>query len=383
MTEKRVYDLLRAYTSGTASDEEEMELCQWMASGVDSGVLRKYVRQLVEEQAGEKFTGVDWEEIYRRVLERTRDDTRRSAIHRRWTIMAAAAALVLLIGSWIFLATNRKQDWGGATAEKVSAYQNDIKPGGTRAILQAGNVRIALNATDTSFMLAGNAIRIHGGNIRIGDVKPVLYTLTTPPGGVYSMVLDDGTKIQLNADSRLEYPSVFDDSIRQVTLTGEAYFDVYTDPSRPFIVRTDRQEVRVLGTAFDVDAYPDGGEVTTTLVEGKVMINSPHSRLVLRPGQQTQLNSEGTLILHKEADIDEAIAWKNGYFWFDKADIHKIMRQLERWYDVRVRYSPDLKPHYFGAVIGRGNNISQILHMLEATGSVHFKVEGRMVTVLP
>lgn len=387
MTEDRIYYLLRAYTGRTATIAEEQELFHWVARADQDAVLKDYIRHLMETEAGEKFPDVNWDNLRREILRQARNTKHRrpTLIMRRYKI--AAAIVALLIAGSFYLISNKKQ-YNKNIAHATKFIKNDIKPGGTKAILQAGNSRVILNKEDTSFTLAGNTVQINNGGVKIADKEPVQYTLITPPGGEYRLVLSDGTTVWLNADSKLIYPSVFTGNNRQVALGGEAYFEVKTDASHPFTVKLSpssggegRGEVKVLGTHFNVNAYPDDPDIITTLISGKVQVKSKNNQMILQAGEQTVLNKTGNITLNKAADIEQAIAWKNGYFRFDKADIHTIMKQLARWYDIKVTYENELPAHYFGAIISRDNNISGILNMLEATGEVHFKINGNEVTV--
>jgi ferric-dicitrate binding protein FerR (iron transport regulator) len=239
-----------------------------------------------------------------------------------------------------------------------------------------------LNKKDTSFVLAGNTVNIQAGGVKVAGEKPVQYTLVTPKGGEYSLILEDGTKVWLNADSKLVYPSGFGGGARKVQLTGEAYFEVKTDAEHPFIVHTYRQDIRVLGTEFNVQAYPEENEIVTTLITGKVQVNSKGEKVQLKQGQQAISNKNGILRLQPKADLEQAIAWKEGYFRFDYTDIYEIMRQLSRWYDIKVSYEEGVKHREFLAFINRDNNISEVLGMLEATGAIRFEINGKKITVL-
>lgn len=385
-SEERIYYLLRAYTDRTATKEEEKELFQWAATISDSRLLNVYIEHLIQAHSNERFPNVDWENLYNRIWKIAQEESYPKPIKRtRWyrALAAAAAVAAILIASGIYLLRQKKQQVPASASSVTSQFENDIKPGGTKAILQAGHVQVTLNQKDTSFSLAGNTININSGNVTIANANPVQYTLTTPIGGDYSLTLSDGTKVWLNAGSRLVYPSVFAEGSRMVSLEGEAYFDVKTEVDHPFIVNTARQSIKVLGTEFNVSAYDNDLNVATTLVKGKIEVESAGKRMELNPGEQSQLSETGTLSINPDADIDQAIAWKNGYFRFDKADIHTIMQQLARWYDIKVSYAGNLTENYFGAVISRNNNISGILDMLSATGDVYFRIKGREVFVMP
>lgn len=385
-SEDRFYYLLKAYTDGTATAAEEQELFEWVAGSADGAAIKAHIEQLVSQHENDRFHEVDWDKIYRRIRADMVQEKRPHRVKRVVWLRVAAVMLLLILGGgalYLFSAQKGGESSPAITDKRPAGLKNDIKPGGTRAVLYAGNNSVMLTTTDTNFVLAGNQVRVSNGDVRVAKARPVEYSLIVPRGGTYSIVLADGTKVWLNADSKLVYPSVFKGHYRQVELQGEAYFEVATDADHPFIVKTRNQSVKVLGTAFNVQAYPDEKYVKTTLIEGQVAINSQKGRLQLRPGQQATMNREGILRLNPKVEVDQVIAWKNGYFRFDKADIHAIMRRLARWYDIKVIYSEGLPNQYFGAIISRDNNISKILQMLEATGDIHFRIEGNVVTVIP
>lgn len=382
MSEDRIFYLLKAYTGHTSTEAEEQELFHLVGSADHDAILKEHINHLIQSYKDEKFPGVNWENIYQNIVEGARQCESIAPIrHLRW-YQIAAAGVILLMGMSVLLLHKRQASTINAVATKASVFKNDIRPGTTKAILRAGGVQVTLDKRDTSFTLAGNKVSISSGNVKISNIKPVAYTLITPIGGTYNLILPDGTKVWLNAGSKLIYPSVFNGNAREVALTGEAYFDVKTDGDHPFVVKTDEQNIKVLGTEFNICAYPDEAHVITTLVMGKVQVNTADKQLVLKPGQQVESDQAGQISLNPDADVEQAIAWKNGYFRFDKADIHTIMTQLARWYNIKVTYESKINGHYFGAIMNRNNNISQILNMLSATGEVHFAIDGKDVTVM-
>jgi len=206
--------------------------------------------------------------------------------------------------------------------------------------------------------------------------------ISTPNGGQWQVMLPDGTKVWLNSATTFTYPASFGkQKDRVVQLTGEAYFEVAKDKLHPFIVKTAQEEVAVLGTHFNINSYTDEPSVKTTLAEGRVKISGINGKIkFLIPGQQAVLKN-GDLTVG-EANVEEALAWKNGYFRFNDEDIQSIMRKLSRWYNIDVQYEGDISSEGLNGKISRFKNISQVLKALEATKTVHFKVEGRRVTVL-
>jgi ferric-dicitrate binding protein FerR (iron transport regulator) len=374
---------LRKYLDNEYSEDELEELFGYLREN-DHGAFEEITADLWKSIGEEKKMD---EESARSLIENAINSHKHvnKARYRAipWYKAAAAAVLALVIGGGLFhWAFHGKDQTAVAVKQVAKEYRNDVKPGGVKAILKAGQSQVVLNARDTSFVLAGNVVHIKQGDVKIAESEPVQYTLITPKGGEYSLVLSDGTKVTLNADSKLVYPSVFHGKTRTVQLTGEGYFTVTTDPNHPFIVHTDMQDVRVLGTEFNVQAYPDEKKNVTTLINGKVQVSSGGEELRLEDGQQAISNVQGKLTLNPNADVQQAIAWKEGYFRFYLTDIREIMRQLSRWYDVEVTYEEGVEPREFLAFINRNNNISEVLKMLEETGEIHFQIEGRHVTVM-
>jgi ferric-dicitrate binding protein FerR (iron transport regulator) len=204
--------------------------------------------------------------------------------------------------------------------------------------------------------------------------------LTIPRGGKYNIVLEDGTKVWLNSASSLRFPTAFKGKERRVELTGEGYFEVAKNTAMPFVVSTGNgHEVEVLGTHFNIMSYADESTEKTTLLEGAVRVRKGTGSVVLAPGQQSW-GDRGSLRVIKDADVAEAMAWKNDLFKFSQADMPSIMRQIARWYDVDVTYQEDI-PGHFSGTIPRSADLEKVFHMLELTGSVHFTIKGRQVLV--
>jgi ferric-dicitrate binding protein FerR (iron transport regulator) len=260
-------------------------------------------------------------------------------------------------------------------------------PGSNKAILTLGNGdRISL--TD-----AADGELARQGDTRISKTKDgqLLYepengaaggmvkrnTISTPRGGQYRIDLPDGTRVWLNAASSLAFPASFAGlDERSVELTGEAYFEVAKDAGKPFKVISNAHTVEVLGTHFNINAYNDEPDIKTTLLEGAVRVNGS----MLRPGQQSVL-ANGRLSI-RNAETDMETAWKNGEFIFNGQDFKTVMRTISRWYDVDVVYEYDPKPFRIGGEVSRSRSITEVLKMLEVTGGVKFKLEGRTIKVI-
>jgi ferric-dicitrate binding protein FerR (iron transport regulator) len=205
----------------------------------------------------------------------------------------------------------------------------------------------------------------------------IFNTLTVPAGGQYKVVLPDGTKVWLNASSSLKYPMVFGGAKRKVELTGEGYFEVAKDPMYPFEVSANGSTVQVLGTHFNINAYTDEPVIKCALAEGAIRLNNT---VVLKPGEEGLIGKNGNIEKAK-ADLATTLAWKDGQFNFKQAPIDLLMRQVARWYNAGIIYDAQITDH-FNAEIPRDVPVSKLLHLLEATGSVHFKIENNTITVM-
>ncbi|TCC96538.1 FecR family protein [Pedobacter hiemivivus] len=317
-------------------------------------------------------------------------------VKKVWPKRLIAAAILLISCSAALLFYNNYQ------SRSANFYANDIAPGKNKAILTlADGSKIALDDAAQGEIASQSGIKITkttDGQL-VYEVNPssnatskaaVYNTISTPAGGQYQVKLPDGTNVWLNAMSSLKFPASFAGlEERRVTLIGEGYFEVTKLEQEintrdrktrrvPFFVVTDKQEVEVLGTHFNICAYSDDNMTSTTLLEGSVNIN--HSTL-LKPGEEA-VNS-GNSILVKETDTEEAVAWKNGKFKFSNENIKDLMRKLARWYDVEIIYDGQMTNKDFSGSVPRFAHVSKILDVLQSTNTVHFKVEGRRITVMP
>lgn len=307
-----------------------------------------------------------------------------------WPLAATAACLVLCGSLYLYVGNNRQDK---STASALSKVQ-DLAPGGNKATLTLADGR-TINLSDAN---NGELVKQAGVNIVKAANGQLIYnvlktattsstynTVSTPRGGQYQVVLPDGSRAWLNAASSLRFPSSFKSmKNRKVELSGEAYFEITKDKDHPFIVESKDQVVEVLGTHFNISNYA-GDEISkTTLLEGSVRIaavsSNKNSSSILQPGQQAKISKENIEIANVDAEAD--VAWKNGYFKFTDNRIEDIMRQISRWYNVEVSYEGKASDEVYNGRISRFKNISQVLKMIESAQSVHFKVEGRRITVI-
>ena len=239
-------------------------------------------------------------------------------------------------------------------------------------MIQQGNAQITQQGGQLRYAVLQHKTGAAGYNI-----------LATPNGGQYQLTLPDGTKVWLNSSSSLHFPTDFNTGERIVKLSGEAYFEVAKNEKMPFKVMVKGMEIAVLGTDFNVMAYADENHVATTLLTGAVKVHSSVKDVLLKPGQQALLNNSNEDISVSGGDTEGAVAWKNGYFNFSNENIRSVMRKISRWYNVEVEYQGDVTHKVLWGTISRFENISEVLRMLELTGSIHFGMQGRKITVKP
>jgi len=337
----------------------------------------------------------DNQQIRQRILNRLKEeiDTPVKTGRIAWKWMTAAAIIIGVIGAGLFL-FHQKPTQSLTIVKSKNPYKNDVLPGNNKAILTLSNgKRIVLNNTQNGIITKQGLATVNKtSNGQLVYVAPILAnnpdnsitfnTVTTPRGGQYQVTLPDGTNVWLNAASSLRFPTAFVGNERNVELTGEGYFEVAKNKEKPFKVRVNNVVVEVLGTHFNIMAYDNEPAIKTTLLEGSVKIKKDAAHALLVPGQQALAFRDNDLLQIKKADLEETMAWKNGNFIFHEENIQDIMRKVARWYDVDVVYQGNVKNKDFGGSVSRSSNISELLQNLELTKTIHFKVDGRRVTVM-
>lgn len=365
---KKYQELAEKWFNGTISPDEEAVFNQWYNHQPTGPILfnnDEETHQAKMLAAIQQKAGI------------TTPSTR-----KLWPKWYWAAAIILFgLGSILYLGQS-KQD------TSLKAMSRQIKTGGDRAFLTLNNgKRVELNTQPNGVLDQTAGVRISktaDGQLvyevledAIGDPNAI-NTLETPKGGQYRVVLPDQTVVWLNAQSILTYPAGFAKlQERKVSLKGEAYFEVAKDAKRPFVVQTQKQEIQVLGTHFNVSAYENDPYNTTTLLEGSVLLNH---QTFLNPGEEGR-SEKGSLKV-TVVDPSYATAWKDGKFRFQDENIKTIMRNVARWYNVEVVYKGNMDQKNFSGVVSRFDHISELLEVLESTNTIHFKIEGRRITVM-
>ncbi|MES2278996.1 MAG: FecR domain-containing protein [Bacteroidota bacterium] len=385
---KRVSYLFNLYYTKQATDKELRELFERL-DAYNEDQLTDLMREAWEDLHSREdlFDEAKSQSILKSILKEGKPGNVVNLKSKGYWRLGIAATILISLGVAAYFLTQPKP----ITEIAKVQLPHDALPGSNKAILTLSNGEtLVLDSTHKGLIAQqGNArvIKNKDGQVdyKVADdasnAAAIAYnTITTPKGYQYHVVLPDGSKVWLNAASSIKFPTQFTGAQRNVEMTGEAYFEVAKNPAMPFIVKTNRQEVRVLGTHFSIMAYDDESVSRTTLLEGSIMLTGQKSSHILKPGNQAVLNAQGDVNIIEDADTDEAIAWKNGLFQFKDEGIEGIMRQAARWYDVNVTYKGKIPTRQFKGKIPRNVKLSEMLSMFKYAG-VNFNIEGRELTV--
>lgn len=369
MTEQEIVKLLERYTTGNCTPEET--------------ILVESLYQMLEEISPAP-SHKNIEKAYVHVKKNLPAATKRS-IPQQW-VVAASLLLIISIGISLYLYFPKDK-----SDERVyAAAKANFAPGKSQAFLTLANgKKIPLKDVSNGKIATEGNITItktDKGHIVYNasegkNTVPVINTVSTPRGGEYVLTLSDGTKVWLNAASSIVYPASFTGKTRDVKVDGEVYFEVAHDPEHPFRVNANDQTVEVLGTHFNINSYTDEPSLKTTLFEGQVKIIKSNQTVILKPGEQV-INDRNSvsLMLKKEADLQQVLAWKNGRFFFNYTDAGSVLRQIARWYDIEIKFKGKIPHQRLSGSFSKYTNASNALEILEYAG-VNLKVEGRTIIV--
>ncbi|RZK15935.1 MAG: DUF4974 domain-containing protein [Pedobacter sp.] len=375
MMNQQINHLLRQFESGLISNNPD-------------DVIDSIVKMMVlEEDSLVSASSVNskWDKMIAEIVTVDRVPVRKVRVFSKLKWVAAAAVVLMVSVASIFYFHKKEQ----------SAYSSDVQPGGNKAILTLADGRkIALNDIKNGDLIKEGGISISKtakGQLvyKIEETNETsdnskMNTITTPNGGEWEIRLPDGSAVWLNSASTLKYPlNISKLKQRLVELTGEAYFEVKQDKEHPFIVKTNKQKLEVLGTHFNINSYADESVTKTTLFEGSVRVselNDPASFGLLKPGEQSVLSASGFQV--NAVNVDEAIAWKNGYFMFNNERQESILKKIARWYNVQIEYvNPEAKDVMYYGTVSRFEKISKVLRKFEQTGEVRYDIKNNKVLV--
>ncbi|MBV8252254.1 MAG: FecR domain-containing protein [Chitinophaga sp.] len=332
----------------------------------------------------------EWVTAYDEPLERILEATLaydRPPVRRMTPVfrkLAVAAAIALLVGAGLYMLQSPRQQPPLAYAHPAPI----IPPGHTGAILTLDDgSQVVLDSLGNGWRTtqSGARLQITNGQLQYTSEgtggKIAINTTGTPKGRQFALVLPDGTKVWLNSESSITYPTAFSGKERSVKLNGEAYFEVAADPHHPFIVQvTDQTSIEVLGTDFNIKAYSNDARMEATLVSGAVRVAHGQDKNLLKPGQQARMTSSGMTVL-SDVDIENVIAWKNGLFNFEGIQLADAMHQIERWYNIKVQYENGIPDIRFGGKVNRNISLNELLRIL-ARADLKFRLESDRLTIL-
>lgn len=376
--------IIQKSLKGRLSESEEKLLSDWIkVSDENEHAFQRMISEDFYTVGMEKLETYDYRVAYGRFLQKKYQRRRK----RRFLISmarVAAVALPFVMAVVLYVGLNREEE-----QTLRPSLASNILPGTSKAVLTLANgqmIPLGKETTDSTIITDGTQISASESGITYadgGESEAVVYNkLDIPRGGEFCLTLSDGTRVWLNSETSIQYPVVFGTKERRVFIQGEAYFEVAKDAKKPFTVQFMSSSVTVLGTSFNIRAYPEEKQSQTTLAEGSVRIYSPGSSMLLKPGEQAEVKALSGEMVKKEVDVKTFTSWKNGRFVFEQEPLENIMRTLERWYDIRVIFRDEgAKRISLSGNLKRYGDFSQVMNMLQMTGDVRFELHGNDVYI--
>ena len=359
-------------------DSEKRQLDSWRSESKEKEHVFLNLQRISSEELEKRYDGVDvdlkWKSFKKRQQQRKRNIK---------VGVAVAASICLLITSALWL-------WLGSLGEERVVLAEQGQQNSVCLVLSTGEVVDISNVGQDEVKL-DKGTKLYEGNC-LEYVQPdslpkkelEFNQLIIPKGTFYHLVLSDGTKVWLNADSKIRYPISFGQDRREVSLRGEGYFEVAKDSTRPFIVSTDKMDVKVLGTTFDVNTYEDEGKSFVVLVEGLVEVSAGKGESrIITPGYMAEVDMHDVQAkIHvSKCDTEHYIAWKSGNFSFRNASLTEILKRVSRYYDVTVIREQVFEEEYYTGDVSSDVSLESLLAVIESSTSVSFKVERKIVYV--
>ena len=376
--------IIQKSLKGQLSESEERQLSDWRkVSGENERAFQRMISEDFYTVGMEKLETYDYRVAYGRFLQRKYQQRRK----RRFLINVARVAAVVLpfiIALVLYVGLNRDEE-----QTLRPSLATNILPGTSKAVLTLANgqmIPLGKEAADSTIITDGTQINASGSGVTYasgGESESIVYNkLEIPRGGEFCLTLSDGTRVWLNSETSIQYPVAFGAKERRVFVQGEAYFEVAKDAKKPFTVQFMSSSVTVLGTSFNIRAYPEEKQSQATLAEGSVRIYSPGSSMLLKPGEQVEVNALSGEMVKREVEVKSFTSWKDGRFVFEQQPLEDIMRTLERWYDIRVIFKDEgAKRISLSGNMKRYGDFSQVMKMLQMTGDVRFELHGNDVYI--
>ncbi len=404
-SDERIYYLIDRFFNNSCSMEERLELAGWIAQSRNDAALKEYLAEIWQRfEPREDMPAEKANHLFTTIL-----DTEKGKVfhfmnlHSRRMLfyaLAVASILIVITGSYFFYSHSlpEARPAMAVASPHIPATDNNKNNNNNRNKVVPVQYKAVLTLSDGSKIAldtAKGADIASEGNSKVENIngqlfynaslhekdKTVYHTLTTNKGGQYALTLSDGTILRLNAASSVRFPVTFTGNERNVEITGEVYFEVAHDKRKPFRVKARNGIIEVLGTHFNVNAYPDEPVIRTTLLEGSVKVRSGKSSALLKPNEQAVVKNDDSQIDVYPADAESVMAWKSGYFKLSNSTVPNIMRQIARWYDIDVKYEGAVPSGTISGEIPRSLSLLEVLKTLELSG-VHSKLEGKTLVIL-
>ncbi|MEO8415934.1 MAG: FecR family protein [Ginsengibacter sp.] len=392
MAESRLEYLFNCYVENKFTEREEEELMTLLAQPGNELAVQKLIDIQIENTGSEiQMTDQTTTDMLQKILQAGKSNIHsikpKKTFFGKWWRLVAVLILFLAGGTYVIF---NKNDDAGLKVLPLTKTQPRILPGKNQAWLTTADGKVITldSLRNGTLTIQGNTRINKQGGLLIYNVSnpaepglPIVYnTLSTPRGGQYQVVLPDRSKVWLNSASSLHFPTAFKEKLRVVELTGEAYFEVTKNNNKPFLVKVRDMEVKVLGTHFNINAYPDESTIKTSILEGRVKITKGKAIGLVNSGEQALLSNKESKMKIIDRNMDEVVAWKNGLFQFDGADITTIMREIGRWYNVEIEYADKVPVRQFEGKISRNAELSDVLRILELS-NVKFTLVGSKIIV--
>lgn len=382
MSENRLKLLINKFHEKTISGIEHQELLTLLAKVENEKIAKTFLKDSWNKfkTTEQQLVEIEPSKAIKNIFEK--NDTPNKDNFYKYLKYAAAACILVFLSAQLFFSKTKSLPIETPTVRTLK----DLTPGKNLATITLPNQQKLVISNTSPGIIDENEhliIRKNKNNEILVEVKEnpntkskshLLNTITTPKGGQFTVILPDKSKVYLNAETTLQFPSLFASNKRNVTIEGEAYFEITKDKNKPFFVQTPESTIQVLGTTFNINAYKTESTQNTTLIEGSIKIAKGKTSRLMTPGQQAEISKNNDNINLKEVDLEQVIAWKNGYYLFASQDLKTIMKTLARWYNFEIRYESSFKNVPFTGTISRNQNISEILKIFETTGTVNYKI---------
>lgn len=381
---ERIALLIYKQITGNITEAEKQDLKEWRKQNPQNeNLYQRLLDSTFLEKEFRKYQNIEYTRPMTDMKARIKRESNINKI-RFWKTFSTVAATLLFavcsISIWMFF---ENKTLNNLAKESTNIQISEIGPGTTQALLTLNNgseISLGADSAINSRLIAQNKKDAPSSK------KEKINNLTTPRGGEFMIMLEDSTKVWLNAESQLIYPESFSESERRVKIKGEAYFQVAKDKTRPFYVESSGITIRVYGTEFNINAYSEEKEVYTTLVSGSISLqqaNENHSELILTPGNQAIYNKDNKITSVKTVNTEAITSWHNGRFVFEEQTLEQIMKTLARWYNFEYEFkNNEIRQTVFKGSAPRYGNLSEVLSILEKSGGIKFQTRNNKIIII-